>query len=101
MQGFKKSIEFKNEEKYSSLDYGTVYYVAGKSTSKLNDYVKLNADRIAAEINESFDNWITCKIVCLDEGNDLFPVKPKAMLYTALLPCKVSLQVSNEDRWDF
>lgn len=86
MQGFKKSIEFKNEEKYSSLDYGTVYYVAGKSTSKLNDYVKLNADRIAAEINESFDNWITCKIVCLDEGNDLFPVKPKAMLYTALLP---------------
>ena len=86
MQSFRKSIEFFSEEKYRDLDYGTVYYVASRQTPELNEYVKTHADQIAEQINSDEDNWITCKIIYLEEDNPLFQATKKATLYSAMLP---------------
>lgn len=86
MQSFRKSIEFFSEEKYRDLYYGTVYYVASRQTPKLNEYVKTHADQIAEQINSDEDNWITCKIIYLEEDNPLFQSTKKATLYSAMLP---------------
>jgi hypothetical protein len=86
MQSFRKSIEFFSEEKYRDLDYGTVYYVASRQTPELNEYVKTHADQIAEQINSNESNWITCKIVYLEEDNPLFQATKKATLYSAMLP---------------
>lgn len=86
MQSFRKSIEFFSEEKYRDLDYGTVYYVASRQTPELNEYVKTHADQIAEQINSDEDNWITCKIIYLEEDNPLFQSTKKATLYSAMLP---------------
>lgn len=86
MQSFRKSIEFFSEEKYRDLDYGTVYYVASRQTPELNEYVKTHADLIAEQINSDEDNWITCKIIYLEEDNPLFQATKKATLYSAMLP---------------
>lgn len=86
MQSFRKSIEFFSEEKYRDLDYGTVYYVASRQTPELNEYVKTHADQIAEQINSDEDNWITCKIIYLEEDTPLFQATKKATLYSAMLP---------------
>jgi len=86
MQSFRKSIEFFSEEKYRDLDYGTVYYVASRQTPELNEYVKTHADQIAEQINSDEDNWITYKIIYLEEDNPLFQSTKKATLYSAMLP---------------
>jgi hypothetical protein len=86
MQSFRKSIVFFSEEKYRDLDYGTVYYVASRQTPELNEYVKTHAEQIAEQINSDEDNWITCKIIYLEEDNPLFPSCENATLYSAMMP---------------
>ena len=39
MQSIKKSIKLFSDEKYRELPYGTIYYVAGTASTKINDYV--------------------------------------------------------------
>jgi len=86
MQGFKKFIEYLQDEKYRNLDYGTIYYVAGNTTLALNEYVKSQAKDIAEQVNKNDRNWVTCKIVYLDLDNTLFPAHENAAFYSELIP---------------
>ena len=86
MVGFKKSIEFFQDEIYRALEYGTIYYVAGTTTGELNTYVKNYSKRINKFINTVEDLWFTCKIVYLETNNTIFPVNKDACIYSAILP---------------
>lgn len=86
MQSFRKYIEFFSEEKYRTLDYGTVYYVAGTASSDVNNYILSQIASIEERINGDKDNWVTCKIVYLSSDNNLFTAGKKAALYSAMLP---------------
>lgn len=86
MVGFKKSIEFFQDEIYRDLEYGTIYYVAGTTTGELNTYVKNYSKRINKFINTVEDLWFTCKIVYLETNNTIFPVNKDACIYSAILP---------------
>lgn len=50
MQSFRKYIEFFSEDKYRTLDYGTVYYVAGTASSDVNNYILSQIASIAERI---------------------------------------------------
>lgn len=86
MVGFKKSIEFFQDEIYRDLEYGTIYYVAGTTTGELNTYVRNYLKRINKFINTVEDLWFTCKIVYLETNNTIFPVNKDACIYSAILP---------------
>lgn len=86
MKGFKKSVEYFQDERYRELEYGTIYYVAGTTTDDLNKYVKNYSKRINKFINTVEDLWFTCKIVYLETNNTIFPVNEDARVYSAILP---------------
>ena len=85
MQSIRKSIETILSDRCRDLDFGTIYFVPGRQTSALNEYVQTNADRIATQINQEYLNWITCKIVCVEDSN-LFAQRPTPALYGLMLP---------------
>lgn len=86
MQRIKKSIEIFCGEKYRNRDYGTIYYVAGTSSSQINEYVSSEMDSIEAHLNRDTGNWVRCKLVYLAANNPFFPSREQAVLYSALLP---------------
>jgi len=90
--GYKKSIEFYQEERYKELLYGTIYFVPGTGCEQLNIYVKRNAKRIANSINQDSDNWVTCKIVYLDVSNTFFAPQENATFYSAMMPTKDTIE---------
>ena len=88
MQSLRKAVGNFSGEKYRNLPYGTIYIVAGSSpTSKeVNEYAKNHMAELARRINSKESNWITCEIVYADSDNPLFPSRPQATLYSAILP---------------
>jgi hypothetical protein len=80
------SIELFHENKYRELDYGTLYFVAGRKSPEINAFVQRNANRIARLLNENKDYWVNCKIVWLDSDNPLFAAQEQAAIYSAMLP---------------
>ncbi|MBR0309417.1 MAG: hypothetical protein IJQ97_00910 [Paludibacteraceae bacterium] len=90
--GFRKFIEFYQDERYNELLYGTIYYVPGTNCECLNAYVKHNATRIATLINKETNNWITCNISYLDADNTFFAPQENATFYSAMLPTKDTIE---------
>ncbi|MCR4664428.1 MAG: hypothetical protein K5660_03585 [Paludibacteraceae bacterium] len=96
IQSFSKEVVCLFDDEYRDMDYGTVYYVANELSSELNEYVKVHADEIADRINRNTDNWLTCRIVYLEEDNPLFApcerndtlFRLDTMVYSALLPAE-------------
>lgn len=86
MQSIKKSIKLFTDEKYRALPYGTVYFVEGTASAKINDYVLSQIESIEEHINQNEQSWITCKIVYLPTSNPLFPSCENATLYSAMMP---------------
>ena len=86
MQCIHKSIEIFSEKKYRDLPYGSIYYVAGTTSSKINDYVLSQIESIEEHINQNASNWVTCKIVYLTANNPLFPSREGAAFYSAIMP---------------
>ncbi|MBR3390697.1 MAG: hypothetical protein IKG83_09350 [Prevotella sp.] len=86
MHGLKNFIEYFNNEKYHDIAYGTIYYVAGTASHELNNYMLAQIEHIEQRINQSENNWVTCKIVYLDQTNPLFTPGFCATLYSPLLP---------------
>ncbi|MBQ7192127.1 MAG: hypothetical protein IJS00_04570 [Paludibacteraceae bacterium] len=86
MQVIKKSFDYLTEDEYRDLDYGTIYYVEGENCAEVNKYVLTHSDQISRIINQDERNWITCKIVYLDETNPLFPTEKRAALYSPMMP---------------
>ena len=86
MKGFKKSVEYFQDERYRELEYGTIYYVAGTTTDQLNTYVKRESKNITKYINTVEDLWFSCKIVYLEVNNTIFPANEAARIYSAILP---------------
>ena len=99
MQSIKKSIEFFSGEKYRNLDYGTIYYVAGKASSEINEYVLLQIDSIEEHLNQNASNWVSCKIVYLTSDNPLFPSRENAALYSAMMPEDNIFIVTNDNNF--
>lgn len=86
MKGFKKSVEYFQDERYRELEYGTIYYVAGTTTDQLNTYVKRESKNITKYINTVEDLWFSCKIVYLEANNTIFSTNEAARIYSAILP---------------
>lgn len=86
MQSIKKSIKLFTDVKYRALPYGTVYFVEGTASAKINDYVLSQIESIEEHINQDTSNWVTCKIVYLKAENPFFPAEKKATLYSAMMP---------------
>lgn len=86
MPSINKSIEIFSEDKYRDLPYGTIYYVAGTTSSEINDYVLSQIESIEEHINQNASNWVTCKIVYLTANNPLFPSRENAAFYSAMMP---------------
>lgn len=86
MKGFKKSVEYFQDERYRELEYGTIYYVAGTTTDQLNTYVKRESKNITKNINTVEDLWFSCKIVYLEVNNTIFSTNEAARIYSAILP---------------
>ena len=86
MQSIKKSIKLFTDEKYRALPYGTVYFVEGTASAKINDYMLSQIESIEERINQDTSNWVTCKIVYLKAENPFFPAEKKATLYSAMMP---------------
>ena len=81
-----REIVFFDGEKYGDLPYGTIYFVAGKKSTALNDFVRQTADKTAAELNADESHWVTCQIVCLDTDNPFFKAQRDAAFFSAILP---------------
>lgn len=96
-----KSIEIFSEDKYRDLPYGTIYYVAGTASAKINDYALSQIESIEKRINQNASNWVTCKIVYLAEDNPFFPAQKKATLYSALIPIEEYLLAYVSDIYYF
>lgn len=88
MLGLKYSIEFQQDNKYRNLNYGTILFVAGKTTCALNEYMRENATQLEETINQDSLSWITCNIVYLDCDNPFFPAQNDAVLYSPMLPAE-------------
>lgn len=86
MRDIEKNIEFFSDEKYRDLEYGTIYYVPGVLSQEQKDLVRSRIEHIERRINQSENNWVTCRIVCLEAENPLFAPRMDATLYSALLP---------------
>ncbi len=97
MNRFQKDIVFFKEEKYRELNYGTIFFVPGTKSSSLNEFVRLNADKIEANLNADETNWVTCQIVFLEQDNNLFTSEKQATLFSAMLPTDDQA----DDQWAF
>lgn len=86
LRGYRKSIEFFQEEKYRELEFGTIFYVAGKTTPDLNKAAKRNARKFSRIINSDVDYWVNCSIVYLDNDNDFFEQRDEATFYSPIIP---------------
>ena len=86
MNRFQKDIVFFKGEKYRELNYGTIFFVPGTKSSSLNEFVRLNADKIETDINADENNWVSCQIVFLEQDNNLFTSEKQATLFSAMLP---------------
>lgn len=96
MQSIKKSIKLFTDEKYRDLPYGTVYFVEGTASAKINDYVLSQIESIEERINQDTSNWVTCKIVYLKAENPFFPAEKKATLYSAMMPVEDIFLATND-----
>lgn len=96
MQSIKKSIKLFTDEKYRALPFGTVYFVEGTASAKINDYVLSQIESIEERINQDTSNWVTCKIVYLKAENPFFPADKKATLYSAMMPVEDIFLATND-----
>lgn len=96
MQSIKKSIKLFTDEKYRALPFGTVYFVEGTASAKINDYVLSQIESIEERINQDTSNWVTCKIVYLKAENPFFPAEKKATLYSAMMPVEDIFLATND-----
>jgi hypothetical protein len=97
MNRFQKDIVFFKEEKYRELNYGTIFFVPGTRSSSLNEFVRLNADKIETDINADENNWVTCRIMFLEQDNNLFTSEKQATLFSAMLPT----DNQEDNKWAF
>ena len=81
-----KEIVSLPDDMYREMEYGEVFFVEGSDSPFLNEYVHAYAHKIEERLNNDENNWVTCRLVCLDAHNPLFPSGPDAMLYSALMP---------------
>ena len=96
MQSIKKSIKLFTDEKYRALPFGTVYFVEGTASAKINDYVLSQIESIEERINQDTSNWVTCKMVYLKAENPFFPAEKKATLYSAMMPVEDIFLATND-----
>ena len=99
MQSIKKSIKLFSDEKYRELPYGTIYYVAGTASAKINDYVLSQIESIEKRINQNASNWVTCRMVYLAADNPFFPAEKKATLYSAMMPVEDIFLATNDSNF--
>jgi len=92
----KKIVSF-NDEKYKDLPYGTVYYIASKQNTALNEYVRKNADSIAEKLEQESSIWISVRLVYLESENEYINSDGNAAFYSALIP----YHTESQPRYDF
>ena len=85
-----KSIEYYQEDKYSNLPYGTIYYVAGTQTPYIDNLFRENIPVFIERLNQLTDNYLTCNIVYLEPRNDLFKTKYVSAFYAPILPTRIN-----------
>lgn len=97
MLRLRKKIMSFSSEKYKDLPYGTVYYIASKQNTALNDYVRNNADAIAKKLEMESSVWISIRLVYLESENAYIDSHGNAAFYSVLIP----YQTHSQPRYDF
>lgn len=85
-----KSIEYFQDDRYSDLPYGTIYYVAGTQTPYTDNLFRENIPVFIERLNQLTDNYLTCNIVYLEPKNDLFKTKHVSAFYSPILPTRIN-----------